>query len=56
MSICGFLYGMTEPEWGRFPNIVRVLTVGNYNYCMVLPCLSVSIMLCVTAVLSPCPL
>ena len=38
MFICGFLYGMTEEEWGR------------YHYCMVLPCLSTCIMLCVATV------
>lgn len=50
MFICGFLYGMTEEEWDIFPNVVRVLTLGRYHYCMVLPCLSTCIMLCVATV------
>lgn len=35
---------------GHLPERVRVLTLGRYHYCMVLPCLSTCIMLCVATV------
>lgn len=40
------VYGCTEEEWGMGPNVVRVLTYGNYNYFMAIPSLSTAIVIC----------
>ena len=48
--IGGLIYGLTEAEYGLMPNVVRVLTVGNYASIMIAPCLLVCIVECLITV------
>lgn len=49
--IGGLIYGLTEAEYGLMPNVVRVLTVGNYASIMIAPCLLVCIVECLITIL-----
>ena len=46
----GCLYGMTQEQWGLLPNVVRVLTIGRYDYVMAVPNLSACVVICTLTV------
>ena len=42
--ICGLIYGLCEDETGVLPNVVRVMTIGDYSFSMATPCLLVCLL------------